>query len=71
MFNKGIPFCFTKEEGGRSLMEQFSIGEKVQHKLTKDWFMVLRVEKDKYICRSKEYQEIALYNFEIEKLKEK
>lgn len=52
-------------------MEQFSIGEKVQHKLTKDWFMVLRVEKDKYICRSKEYQEIALYNFEIEKLKEK
>ncbi len=37
----------------------------VEHKLTKDWLMILEVRGDKVLCRTKDLREIEFYVFEL------
>lgn len=46
------------------------IGDRVEHKLTKDWLIVLDIEKDDrgyeiYVCRNKQLEIVRLYDFEV------
>ena len=40
-------------------------GQIVEHKLSKDWMMVLEVRGDKVLCRTKDLQEVEFYAFEL------
>ena len=42
--------------------------EKVQHKLTKDWMLVLEVSNESILCRTKDYREISFRPWELEKV---
>ena len=45
------------------------VGQKVEHKLTKDWLLVLKVGNEQILCRTKDFQEIWFYDFELEEVK--
>jgi hypothetical protein len=49
--------------------EEFKQGEIVEHKLTKEWLMVLFFDEKKstYTCRTKGFEEIVIYSFELQK----
>lgn len=44
------------------------VGSKVEHILTRDWFLVLEVKDLKMLCRTKDYSEIWFYRFELRPL---
>ena len=46
----------------------FKIGDKVEHKLSKDYLLILRVGKEQYLCRTKDFREIWFYTFELNKI---
>ncbi len=41
-------------------------GQVVEHKLTKDWLMVLEHRGDKVLCRTKDLRELEFYTFELQ-----
>ena len=44
------------------------VGMKVEHILSRDWLMVLEVKDGKYLCRTKDLQEIWFFGFELRPL---
>lgn len=47
-----------------------NIGDKVEHKLSKDWLIVVDITKDErgyevYVCRNKQLELVKLYDFEV------
>ncbi len=40
-------------------------GQIVEHKLSKDWLMVLEVRDDKVLCRTKDLREVEFFVFEL------
>ena len=53
-------------EGGTQM--EFEEKDKVQHKLTKDWMLVLEVSDNSVLCRTKDYREISFKPWELEKV---
>lgn len=53
-------------------MPEFKPGQVVQHKLQKEWVFVLfpaeggKVEFPQYICRTKKFEIVTFYAFELE-----
>lgn len=49
--------------------EEFNPGEIVEHKLSKEWVMVLSYDSKskKYLCRTKSFEEVYFFNFEVQK----
>lgn len=41
------------------------IGSKVEHILSKDWLLVLEVDEDMVLCRTKDYEELWFFAFEL------
>lgn len=48
-------------------MGKFNVGDIVEHILTKDWMMVVKIQGDFYICRTKDYQLIEFHPFELKR----
>lgn len=49
-------------------MSQFKPGDKVEHKLTGTWMIVLAVVGDRVVCRTKpDLDEKGFYDFELVK----
>lgn len=49
------------------------VGSKVEHVFTKDWMLVLQVDKsedshDKILCRTKDLREVWFFDFELRSL---
>lgn len=47
--------------------EEFKSGEIVEHKLSREWVMILSKEKEFYKCRTKSFEIILFSDFELEK----
>ena len=45
----------------------YEIGQKLEHKFTKEYLWVLKVGKEQILCRTKDLREIWFYEFELEK----
>ena len=45
------------------------VGTKVEHILSGDWLLVLEIDKEKYLCRTKSHEKIWFYSFELRELK--
>lgn len=52
---------------------KFKVEDKVQHILSKDYLLVLKVNNNeqKYVCRTKDHQAIEFFEFEVEEIKSK
>ena len=46
-----------------------TIGDKVEHLLSKDWLTVLKVNVETVECRTKDLRTVELYRWEIKKVK--
>ena len=42
------------------------VGDKVEHKLSKDWLLVLKVDGDEITCRTKSFDIIKFFEFELQ-----
>jgi hypothetical protein len=53
------------------MIQQFTVGEIVEHILSKDWLIVLQYDdySNRYLCRTKDLREVILYTFELRKAK--
>lgn len=51
---------------------EFVEGEIVEHKLNKEWLMIINVKpgEDVVTCRSKNFQIIDFYEYELKKVKQ-
>lgn len=45
------------------------VGQIVEHILSKDWLLILEIESDRIICRSKALDIVYLYPFEVRERK--
>ena len=59
----GMQVCWS---GRRLKMNKYNIGDIVEHKLSKDWLMILKLCKEQVLCRTKDLREIWVYGFEID-----
>jgi hypothetical protein len=50
---------------------EFKVGQIVEHKLSKDWLMILEIGESLIKCRSKDLRIIDLYQFEVQSPKSK
>lgn len=50
-------------------MEEFKIGQKVEHILSKDYLLVLQKGNEQYLCRTKDLREVWLYSFELKSVR--
>ena len=46
-----------------------NVGQKVEHKLSKDWVMILEIEDDCAMCRTKDFDIVSFYLFELQEIK--
>ena len=44
----------------------FKVGQIVEHILSRDWLLVLDLDNDRTLCRTKDHKEIWFYNFELQ-----
>ena len=51
------------------MKRQYEIGEIVESKLSKDWLMVVGLEDEKLICRTKNFEIISMNEFEVRKIR--
>ena len=42
------------------------VGDKVEHKLSKDWLLVLKVDGDEITCRTKSFDIVKFFEFELQ-----
>ncbi len=40
-------------------------GDIVEHILDKEWLLVLEIDGDKIVCRTKSFEKIEFYSFEL------
>lgn len=45
------------------------VGDKVEHKLSKDWLLVLKVDGDEITCRTKSFDIVKFFEFELQDIK--
>lgn len=47
--------------------KEFDQGEIVEHKLSREWLMVLKYHPNErtYTCRTKSFEELSFYDFEL------
>jgi len=48
-------------------MSEFDIGDIVEHVLTKDWMIVVKIKDGLFVCRTKDYQLIEFHPFELKR----
>ena len=48
---------------------KYEIGETVEHKLSKDWVMVIGYDEKFIICRTKQFKMVKLAEFEVRKIR--
>lgn len=49
--------------------DEFKVGLIVKHKLTNEKCMIIRKGKEQYLVRTGDYQEVWVYDYEIELIK--
>lgn len=45
-----------------------NVGDKVEHILSKDWVLILEIQEDRIICRTKDLREISFRKFELKNI---
>lgn len=45
------------------------VGQKVEHKLSKDWVMILEIDGNRVLCRTKDLATISFYLFELQEIR--
>lgn len=46
-------------------LEAVNVGDTLEHKLNKEYLMVLKIGKEQVQCRTKDFREIWFYPFEL------
>lgn len=44
------------------------VGDKVEHILSRDWVIILEIQDDKIICRTKDFRKVEFYDFELKEI---
>lgn len=44
------------------------VGKKMEHKLSKDWVLVLKIEGNEVICRTKLFELVRFFDFELQEI---
>lgn len=42
------------------------IGDVVEHKLNREWLLVIDISDDTFLCRTKKFELISFFNFELQ-----
>lgn len=45
------------------------VGQKVEHILSKDWMLILEIDEEVAICRTKDLDVVSFYLFELKEIK--
>ena len=45
------------------------VGDIVEHKLSKDWLLILEINDDVFKCRTKKLEIVEIYEFELKEKK--
>lgn len=45
------------------------VGQKVEHKLSRDWVLILEINGDRVLCRTKDLETISFYLFELQEIR--
>lgn len=44
------------------------VGDKVEHKLSKDWLLVLKINETEVVCRTKSFDIVTFFDFELQEI---